>query len=66
MKEFWELPPEEMLHSTGAEWFLALLDSCKQEEVGNLATILCGGLGLSEIKLLRTIIMDASVELSVL
>jgi hypothetical protein len=29
MREFWELPLEEMLHNTGLEWFLALLDSCK-------------------------------------
>jgi hypothetical protein len=40
MREFWELPLEEMLHNTGLEWFLALLDSCKPEEVGNLAMIL--------------------------
>jgi hypothetical protein len=40
MREFWELPPEEMLHNMGPEWFLPLLDSCKPEEVGNLATIL--------------------------
>jgi hypothetical protein len=40
MREFWELPPEEMLHNMGLEWFLALLDSCKPEEVGNLAMIL--------------------------
>jgi ribonuclease HI len=63
MREFWELPLEEMLHNTGLEWFLALLDSCKQEELSNLATILWRAWSVRN-KVTRKgepLLMDASV-----
>jgi hypothetical protein len=40
MREVWALPSEKRLRNVGPEWFLALLDSCKVEEITNLALIL--------------------------
>jgi hypothetical protein len=40
MKEIWELPNEERLRNDGSEWFLALLDSCREDVMANLVTVM--------------------------
>jgi hypothetical protein len=40
MREIWDLPTEERLRNDGPEWFLALLDSCKEDVMANLVMIM--------------------------
>jgi hypothetical protein len=66
MREVWALPTEERLHNVGPEWFLVLLDSCKEDVMANLATIMWRAWSVrNKVMRAREALSDDSVAYSV-